>query len=184
MNKAVFLDRDGTLIEDVGYLSDEKDIRLLIGAAEAVSSLGKAGFKTVMITNQAAIARGIISESRFGEINAKVLSQFLSHGAGFDGVYYCPHHPTEGKGKYLAKCSCRKPFPGMILKAAKELGLDLSRSFMIGDRYKDIEAGINAGCKTVLVPTAGVKNAEEKSSARPDHLAKNILEAAEWVIAD
>ncbi len=182
MNKAVFLDRDGTLIEDVGYLSDEKNIRILSGAAEAVQIFNKAGFKTVMVTNQAAIARGIISEDRFGEINSEIIARFSFLGARFDAVYYCPHHPKEGKGEYLLECSCRKPLPGMLLKAAEELDLDLSRSFMIGDRSKDIEAGIKAGCKTVLVPTDGVGITEEKKSLHPDYRARNILAAAKWVI--
>ena len=144
MNKAVFLDRDGTLIEDVGYLSHEKDISLIDGAAEAVHNLKNAGFKTVMITNQAAIARGIITEDRFKEINSQILAEFSHKGAEFDGVYYCPHHPTAGKGKYLVNCSCRKPLPGMLLKATKDLDLDLNNSFMIGDKDIDIECGANA----------------------------------------
>ncbi len=182
MNKAVFLDRDGTLIEDVGYLSNEKDISLIEGAAEAVHDLKNAGFKTVMITNQAAISRGIITEDRFKEINAQILSEFSKKGADFDGVYYCPHHPTEGKGKYLVNCSCRKPLPGMLLKAAQELDLDLAGSFMIGDKDIDIEAGAKAGCKTALVLTGYGNSSKNSPRAKPDHISANILDASQWVL--
>jgi D-glycero-D-manno-heptose 1,7-bisphosphate phosphatase len=153
LRPAVFLDRDGVLIEEVGYLADPCQVVLIPGAGPAIASLNRAGIPVVVVTNQAGIARGYLSESRLAEIHGRLEALLAAEGARIDAIYYCPHHPTDGVAPYRLQCSCRKPQPGMLLQAATDLGIDLPRSSMIGDKAVDLEAGARAGCRPILVKT-------------------------------
>lgn len=148
--RAIFLDRDGTINEEVGFLTDIDKLRLIQGAAEAIRKINEAGFLAIVITNQPVIARGEVSFEQLNSIHNKLEGLLGREGAYLDKIYFCPHHPHKGfegeRPEYKCECECRKPAPGMILKAAKEFNIDLSESFMIGDRDKDVEAGNAAGC--------------------------------------
>jgi len=151
---ALFLDRDGVLIEEVEYLARPERVRLISGGAAAVRRANDAGWKVVVVSNQSGVARGLFPESVLPEIHSVISEKLLAEaGAVIDGFYYCPHHPTEGVGAYRIGCDCRKPKPGMLLKASIELGIDPSKSWMIGDRLTDLQAGAVAGCRTILVQT-------------------------------
>jgi D,D-heptose 1,7-bisphosphate phosphatase len=145
---AVFLDRDGTLIEDVPYLADPSGIRFLPGAAEALVRLRRAGFARVLVTNQSGIGRGFFTEDRLREIHAELEGRLAGVGASLDGIYYCPSAPPEGAEE---DCPDRKPAPGMLLRGAVELGIDLDASWMVGDKMSDVMAGLNAGCRSILL---------------------------------
>ena len=142
---AVFLDRDGTIIEDAHHLSHVDQVRLIPGAGEAVRRLNEHGLPVVVVTNQSGVARGFFPESLVADVYARLRELLAEQGAHVDGHYHCPHHPTEGSGRYTRDCECRKPKPGMLLAAARELSLDLSRSWMVGDRLTDPQAGAAAG---------------------------------------
>ncbi len=144
------MDRDGTLIDDVGYPSRPEDVRLLPGAAKALSRFGAAGYKRIVISNQSGIGRGLITQAQATAVHERLLAVLAEEGVEIDATYYCPHAPDE-------RCSCRKPSPELILQAVREFDLDPSRSFMIGDKPSDVEAGVRAGCRTILLssrPTA------------------------------
>ena len=178
---AVFLDRDGTINEEVGYLDRLDKLQLLPGVDEAVRLINRSGMKTVVVTNQSGIGRGLFDEAFVGEVHAEMSRMLGEVGAVIDGFYFCPHHPTEGIGGYRRSCSCRKPAPGMLLRAAAELAIDLSRSYMIGDMAKDVEAGQRAGAKGILVRTGYGKDVEADSAA-PDHIASDLLAAVRWIL--
>lgn len=150
---AVFLDRDGVVIEDMHYLSDVEQVRLIPGVAEAIQRLNTHDRAVVIVTNQSGVARGYFSEQQVEAVHAHLTMILAEAGSRIDGIYYCPHHPMAGIGIYRRECSCRKPSPGMLLQAAQELGLDTERSWMIGDRISDIRAGQTIGCRTILVRT-------------------------------
>jgi len=179
MNKAVFLDRDGTVNEEVHYLSDSKDLKLLPRVAEAIKMFNDAEYKVIIITNQSAIAKGFLTIEKLNEIHEKLLTLLNKKGAKIDAIYYCPHHPNEG-------CMCRKPKPGLLLKASKEHNIDLNRSYMVGDKLTDIEAGKRAGCKTILVKTGYGKEEIIKINTDncPDFITDNLYEAAKIIISD
>lgn len=155
--KAIFLDRDGTINEYVGFLTDIKEFRLLDGVAEAIRKINASGYLAIVVTNQPIIARGEVSFTELQEIHNKMETLLGAEGAYIDAIYFCPHHPDKGfegeRVEYKISCDCRKPKPGMLLKAAEDFNIDLSRSWMVGDRKNDVEAGKNAGCKTVLIGT-------------------------------
>ena len=144
-SSAVFLDRDDTLIRDRGYLSDPGGIEFLPGAPEAVRLLNEAGIPAILVTNQSGIARGYYGVDEFEALTDWMREQFASHGAALDGVYYCPHHPSEGAPPYRQVCRCRKPQPGLLLDAARDLGLDLTRSVLFGDKVSDLQSALAAG---------------------------------------
>ena len=145
---ALFLDRDGTLIEDVGYPRDPRRVYLLPGAAGALARLARLGFALVIVSNQSGVGRGLFSRAEAEAVHAEVVRRFAGAGVSFDGAYYCYHAPDEG-------CGCRKPAPGLLLRAAAELGLDLGRSFMVGDKTIDAAAGAAAGCRGLLLGAGG-----------------------------
>lgn len=153
--KAIFLDRDGTLNKYVGFLNNIEDLDLIHGAAEAVAKINRSGYLAILVTNQPVVARGEVSIDELEEIHNKLETLLGKEGAYLDGIYYCPHHPHRGyKGEcaeFKINCECRKPKPGMLLKAAKDFNIDLSASWMVGDSQNDVLAGINAGCNTVLI---------------------------------
>jgi D-glycero-D-manno-heptose 1,7-bisphosphate phosphatase len=140
---AVFLDRDGTLVEDVGYPREPQQLRLLPGSAAALAELRGHGFALVVISNQSGVGRGLLTREQAERVHRRLAELLAEYGVGLDGAYYCYHAPDEG-------CSCRKPSPHFLLIAGNELGLDLSRSFMVGDKPGDVQAGLSAGCRTVL----------------------------------
>ncbi|HEY1187157.1 MAG TPA: HAD family hydrolase [Gemmata sp.] len=171
LREAVFLDRDGTLIEEVNYLSHPDQVRLIPGAAEAVRRLNDLGVLVVVVTNQSGVARGYFPESRVVEVHERLIALLAERGAVVDAFYFCPHHPKEGIGVYRVTCGCRKPKPGMLLAAARDLGIDLAGSWMIGDKPCDAEAGLAAGCRALLVRTghgAGLSEAVPDLAAAID----------------
>ena len=184
---AVFIDRDGTLTEEVGYVNHPARLRLLPRAAEAIRRLNTAGVAAVLVTNQAGIARGYFSEEVLGAVNDALRAQLARAGARLDGLYTCPHHPSEGAAPYRAHCECRKPRPGLLLRAAAELGLDLARSTMVGDKASDLVPGRAVGAAAVLVLTGyGLGEWEYRRPhfvVAPDHVAGDLLDAVEWALA-
>ncbi len=177
MRPAVFLDRDGTINEDTGYLSDPKEVRLLPGSAEAVKRLNRASIKVVVVSNQSGVGRGYFTDSDLSAVNKRLKELLKKEGAAVDGLYYCPHHPDDN-------CGCRKPNTGLTSKAALEHGIDLARSYVVGDKVSDIELAKNAGAKGILVLTGdGVK--EKGRLIRPaDFVAKDLSEAVRWIMED
>ena len=155
--KAIFLDRDGTINKYVGFLRDIDDFELLSGAAEAIRKINGSGYLTIVITNQPVIARGEVTREQLEEIHNKMETLLGAEGAYLDAIYYCPHHPHKGyEGEVpelKIECDCRKPKPGMLLKAAEDFNIDLANSWMIGDGENDIKAGKAAECKTALIGT-------------------------------
>lgn len=150
---AVFLDRDGTISEEIGHITDPSRFRLLPGAAAAVSRLNERGIPAILVTNQTGPARGLCGEDAIRAVHEEMRGQLAAEGARLDAVYYCPHLAGGIVPAYAVDCGCRKPRPGMLLRAAREHGLDLSRSYMVGDKPCDIGAARNAGCRSVLVLT-------------------------------
>ena len=149
--KAIFLDRDGTINKYVGFLRNIDDFELIDGAAEAIKLINQSGYLAIIVTNQPVIARGEVTWEQLNEIHRKMETLLGKDGAYLDGIYICPHHPDKGfageRQEYKIVCDCRKPKPGLLLKAAKDFNIDLSQSYMIGDDDRDVQAGLNAGCK-------------------------------------
>lgn len=182
---AVFLDRDGTIIEDRDYLSDPKDIKLIPGSVKAVRSINNMGFKAIVVTNQSGVARGYFQEKNIAEVHEKLKELFNKEGAQIDAFYYCPHHPTAGEGPYRTECQCRKPETGMLDAAVRDFDLDQASSYVIGDKLIDIEMAQRAGARGILVKTGyGIKELEKlkaNSETVPDHIAEDLLNAVEWL---
>jgi len=181
---AVFLDRDGTLNEEVDFLRTPDELKLIPGAAAAVRTLNTLGIITCVISNQSGVARGFLTEDDLVPIHARLEDELRAGGARVDRIYYCPHHPTEGNPPYRKTCDCRKPKSGMLHKGEQEWGLDLHRSFVIGDRIADVQAGKNVGATTVLVLTGYGKTSEEecrRENVLPDFIAPSIVEAVEFI---
>lgn len=153
MQRGVFLDRDGTINREIGYLYKIEDFEFLPGVPEAIRLLNENGYQVVVVTNQAGIARGYYRENDVVLLHDYINGELQKAGARIDAFYFCPHHPTAGQGPYRTDCDCRKPKPGMILKAGNDLGIDPARSFMIGDKNDDLLAGRLAGCSPILVKT-------------------------------
>lgn len=159
--------------------------RLLPRSIEAVRKANEAGFQTVLVTNQAGVARGYFDEDLVQDVHDRIRQLLLEGGARLDGIYYCPHHPEVG-GPYKKDCDCRKPRPGMLLRARDEMGIDLQASYMVGDSVKDLKAGHSVGATTVLVLTGYGRGELEHQSERwpvqPDHVAEDLLDAVEWIL--
>ena len=181
---AVFLDRDGTIIEDVSYLKDVSEIDLLPWAAGAIRHLNDAGFAVVVVTNQSGVARGYFDEALVGATHAALDARLASHGARVDRYYYCPHYPDVADTRYGIVCDCRKPSAGMLRRAAEDLTLDLSRSWMVGDSWSDVEAGVSAGAHSILIRSgrSPMHKAAPVEKPRPDAILDNLMEAAEWIL--
>jgi len=173
---AVFFDRDGTLIRDPGYISHPDQVELLDGAAEAVKEMQLLGYKTVVISNQPGVAKGILTEETLEQIHERLRDLIDRQGGSLNAVYYCPYHPDGAVPKYRMDSDLRKPKPGMLLAAAAEMDLDLTRSWMVGDSLRDTEAGRSAGCRTILI-SSGHASPETTDKNRPDHVAVNMREA-------
>ena len=183
-NKAVFLDRDNTLLEDPGYISDPAAVRLLPGVELAMKSLAHAGYKLVVVTNQSGIARGMLTEETLDKIHAEMNRQLAERGAHLDAILYCPYHPEGTVEQFTKDSDLRKPKPGMLLKAAKQLDINLSLSWMIGDSPRDIEAGLRAGCRTVRLNIHSAHQAidHEDEDIRADFSARNLVDAAKIIV--
>jgi len=176
---AVFLDRDGTINEERGYLCDPEAVALLPTVCEALSLLNTLNIPAIVITNQSALGRGLMTWDEFDAVNATLWMALQQCGVHYDALYYCPHPPNP-----TLPCACRKPRPGLLLQAAVDLGIDLSRSYMIGDKQSDLDAGYAAGCHTVLVRT-GFGEETRKSlklqAQQLDYVASTLLEAVQWI---
>ena len=188
MNKypAIFLDRDGTINEEMGYINHIERFKIFPFVAESIKSLKENGFKVVIVTNQSGIARGYFTEKLLNEVHQKLIEYLEKHKTKLDGIYYCPHHPTEGEGIYKQKCNCRKPKTGLIERAVKEHNIDLSSSYMIGDRFKDMIFAHNLNIKSGLVLTGYGKGEYEYDSKNwmfmPDIIAENLKEISIKII--
>ncbi len=184
MKPAVFLDRDGTLIEDVGYLRTVRDLRLFPWTVDAVRALNHAGFPVVVITNQSGIARGLLTEDTVHDVHRHLSSLLEGGGAHVDAYYYCPHHPDGSVATYARRCDCRKPGRGMIDRAAADLGIDPARSFVVGDKWLDVGAARTVGGRGILVRT-GYGAAEEREpqpDLSADAVVDNLIEAVGWIL--
>lgn len=183
---AVFLDRDGTITEEVGYVNHESRVRVLPRSAEAIKLLNDHGVLAVIVTNQSGVARGYFDEALVGRVHQRLISLLKEKGAVLDGIYYCPHHPSIGLPPYRQVCKCRKPDTGLLERAAAEMSIDLSRSYVVGDRVKDIEFGKRMNLKSVFVLTGYGKGEYEYQHDRwtvePDHVAEDLLDAVKWIL--
>jgi D-glycero-D-manno-heptose 1,7-bisphosphate phosphatase len=183
---AVFLDRDGTIIEEVGYLNSPEQVLLLPRAAQAIRRLNERGVPVVVVTNQSGVARGLFTEESVLAVHAAVRTLLSAQGAWIDAFYFCPHHPDGTIPGYSRHCACRKPLPGMLESAANDFGLSLASSVVIGDKQLDVDTARSAGARGVLVLTGHGKlelaRLESAGSARPDHVADDLLGAVEWFL--
>jgi len=170
-NRAVFIDRDGTMAKDVPYCSCPEDFKLFPTTAKAIRRLNEHGFKVIVITNQSGISRGYFTEEILARIHKKMEDELAKEGARVDAIYYCPHHPDDN-------CECRKPKPKLLLQAAKDFDIDPQRSFVIGDLQMDIDLGKAVGCKTILIGDPSLAN----KMGDPDATVPNVLEAAFMIL--
>lgn len=184
--RAVFIDRDGTISEEVGYVNHPSRYRVFPFAAEAIRLLNEAGWLAVLVTNQAGVARGYFREDVITAVHDLLARELERYGARLDAVYYCPHHPSVGEPPYRADCDCRKPKPGLITRAAAEHDIDLGWSWMVGDRHGDVELARNAGVRSALVLTGYGRGEFEYQrdswQCEPDLIAENLLEAARAIL--
>jgi D,D-heptose 1,7-bisphosphate phosphatase len=182
--EAIFLDRDGTINEEVGYLNSLAQLVLFPQAMEAIKLINDSGMKSIVVTNQSGVARGYFTATFVAEVHRQIQEILAPYQAHLDAFYFCPHHP-EGQGIYRQECSCRKPEPGMLLRAARDLGIDLGHSYLIGDTRKDMQAALKAGVKAVLVRTGYGREAEvERTDVAPNYVADDIHEAVKWIMKD
>jgi D-glycero-D-manno-heptose 1,7-bisphosphate phosphatase len=181
LKRAVFVDRDGTINVERDYLYRVDEFEFIPGAPQALKLLNEAGFMVVVVTNQSGVARGYYTEEEVGILHRHIESELANAGARVDAWYYCPHHPS-GRGSYSLPCRCRKPLPGMLLEAARRHNIDLAASIMIGDRLADMEAGIAAGCHTILVRT-GYGAAEEERVPPETVVCDDLLAGVQYLIS-
>ncbi len=177
MNKAVFLDRDKTIIEDnEGYINDPAKVKLLPDVGSAIKKLNDNGFMVIIISNQSGIGRGMFNEQDLESIHQKMTDLLQKENAFIDDIFYCPHHPEAKVEKFRKDCTCRKPLPGMIIKAAMNHEIDLDQSYCVGDEERDIEAGKNAGCRTIRI----TEQADFESKA--DYKVNDLTQAVKIVL--
>jgi D-glycero-D-manno-heptose 1,7-bisphosphate phosphatase len=184
MKPAVFLDRDGTLIEEVGYLDNLDRMAFYPWSVDAVRLLNRASFLVLLVTNQAGVARGLFGEELVVAAHREIGRRLEAGGARLDAYYYCPHHPTAPVATYRVECDCRKPRTGMIRRAERAFDIDISRSFVVGDRWRDIEMGREAGARGILV-RSGYGRSEEKRPVpglEPALVCENLMEAVAWIL--
>lgn len=184
LRPAVFFDRDGTLIEESGYIDRLDRVRILVHAADALVVLKQAGFALVMITNQSGIAQGMTDVATVEQVHAHIAAHFAAAGAPLDGIYYCPHHPRGAVERWRGECACRKPLPGMAHDAARDLGLDLARSYVIGDRLRDVAVGHAVGGVGILVRSGygAHDEAHPDPAVVPDAVVDHVHQAALWIL--
>jgi D-glycero-D-manno-heptose 1,7-bisphosphate phosphatase len=185
-NRAVFIDRDGTINEEMGYVNHLDRFTLLPRTTKAIRLINANGLKAVIVTNQSGVARGMFPESLVGEVHRRMEDLLKADGAHIDGIYYCPHHPDFGPPEYRKRCNCRKPAIGMIERACNDLGIDPTRSYMIGDRIVDVEFGHKIGAKGILVLTGYGKGEltyrNGQWGEKPDFVAQDLYDAVRWII--
>ena len=182
----VFLDRDGTISEEVGYINHPSRLQVFPWAAQAIRLLNEKGLIVIVVTNQAGVARGYFREELVLEVHQRLRDELIQAGAFLDAIYYCPHHPSAGDPPYRRDCDCRKPRTGMLRRAVAEFGIDLSRSFVVGDRYGDIELAYNAGAHSIfLLSGYGLGEYEYQRQnwhSQPEWIAKDLLEACQIIL--
>ena len=187
MKRAVFIDRDGTISEEVGYINHPSRFRVFPYAAAAIKQLNDNGWLAIVVTNQAGVARGYFSEEMIQTVHAEMKQDLERNGARLDAIYYCAHHPSVGDPPYRLDCDCRKPKPGLISRAAQDFEIDLADSWMLGDRYSDIELARNAGVKSMFVMSGYGRGEWEHQRAnwseQPDLVAENLLEGVGVIVA-
>ena len=185
MNRAVFIDRDGTISEEVGYINHVSRFRLFSYSAAALNQLHENGYLAIVITNQAGVARGYFSEEMVQAIHEQMTKDLEASGATLDAIYYCAHHPSVGEALYRLDCDCRKPKPGLLFRAARDYDIDLANSWMVGDRYSDIELAANAGVKSALVLSGYGRGEWEHQrdnwTTQPDLVAEDLLAAVSLI---
>jgi D-glycero-D-manno-heptose 1,7-bisphosphate phosphatase len=182
--KAVFLDRDGTVVVERGYITVPDAIELVPGAATAIARLRAAGWKVFIVTNQGCIAKGLITEEELEAIHLRMVAMLAEGGATLDGIFYCPHHPDGEVAQYAEECDCRKPRPGMLERAARENGLLLADCVMVGDTLRDVEAAHASGARAVLVRTGhGERTLAENEAHGAEHVAQDLLAAVDWILS-
>lgn len=183
--RAVFIDRDGTISEEVGYINHVSRFRLFPYSAAALKQLHENGYLAILVTNQAGVARGYFSEKMVQSIHKRMTEELEASGEALDAIYYCAHHPSVGEAPYRLDCDCRKPKPGLLLRAARDYDIDLVNSWMVGDRYSDIELAANAGVKSALVLSGYGRGEWEHQrdnwSRQPDLVAENLLAAVSLI---
>lgn len=186
MRPVVFADRDGTLVEEMGYMARPDQVRLIPGAADAISRLKNAGFAVVVVTNQSGVARGLFTLADVEAVNHRVRELFASEGAVLDGIYYCPHLPTAHDSPFGGICMCRKPYPGMAQEAARVLDLDLVRAFVVGDKLDDMGLANQLGVPGVLVRTGYGRDSEyllgKVGAPKADFVVPNFVTAVDWIL--
>lgn len=181
--KALFLDRDGTINKDTGYINKVKNLRVLPGVYSALKKFKSSKFYIIIVSNQSGIARGLIKPAQLKKINQELIKRFMRNGIKIDGIYFCPHYKKGIISPWNKSCLCRKPSIGMFKRASRDFNIDLSESFVIGDKLTDILAGNRCGCKTILVLTGeGKKEAKNITRASsPAFIAKNLDSAISWI---
>lgn len=187
MTRAIFLDRDGTLAHEVGYVNHVSRFRLFPFAVDAVRAINRSGWAAVLVTNQAGVARGYFPETLIHEVHGRLAAALAAGDAHFDAIYYCPHHPSVGEPPYRKDCDCRKPRPGLLRRAEAELGIELARSWVVGDREGDLELARSVGARAALVKTGYGRGELELRADRwqrgPDMVAEHALEAVARILA-
>jgi D-glycero-D-manno-heptose 1,7-bisphosphate phosphatase len=185
MKTTVFIDRDGTINRDVGYLTHPNQLELIPRAAAAISNLNRAGLLVVVVSNQAGIAKGFIQEKQVPAIHEVFLEILSQEGARIDGFYYCPHHPQGLVKKYTCSCICRKPAPGLLLRASEEMHIDLARSYVVGDKVSDMQLAHNVGATAVMVLTGHGRRHQSNYPAdchRPHYTCNDLYDAVQWIL--
>ncbi len=184
--KAVFLDRDGTINEQMGYINHLSRFHLLPGVAEAIGRLNRRAIPVFVVTNQSGLARGYFPESLLDEVHTLMVKELAAAGAHVDGIYICPHHPEAKEEKFREKCSCRKPGTGLFKRAVEEHNIDLQRSYVVGDRYSDIRAAAACQATGVLVLTGYGRGDYEfvgpSMELKPDFVASDLSAAVDWIL--
>jgi D-glycero-D-manno-heptose 1,7-bisphosphate phosphatase len=187
LKPALFIDRDGTISEEIGYVNHASRYRVYPYSAAAIRRLNEAGWLAILVTNQAGVARGYFTEDLIRQVHTVLTDELERGGARLDAIYYCPHHPSAGEPPYRADCDCRKPRPGLITRAAQEFDIDLSRSWMVGDRHSDIQLAHNAGLRGAFVLSGYGRGEWEyqrhKWKAQPDLIAEDLPEVVNKVLS-
>jgi len=186
MSAAVFLDRDGTVIEEVGYLDRPERVALFPWTIDAIRSLNRAGLRVVIVTNQSGVARGYFTEATVEQVHRRVSELLAVGGASIDAYYYCPHHPSGSVAEYTHVCGCRKPAPGLVDRAVRDLGVDPRQSVVVGDRWLDIAMAQQVGARGVLVRTGygAVEEQRPPANLTADSVVNNLVEAVSWALVN
>ena len=187
-NRAIFIDRDGTISYEVGYVNHPDRFKIFPFSGRAIQMINASPFLAIVVTNQAGVARGYFTEDLIPVVHERLKQQLAEEGAYLDAIYYCPHHPAGSVKEYAIDCPCRKPKPGMLYKAKDDFNIDLEKSYVIGDKITDIELAKNVGAKGVFVLTGyglGEYTYQRNSwKVKPDFVAKDLLEAVEWILKE